>query len=247
MTGRAVVAAFFLAASMVGCAGHPWDPFLVPRPAVRQETQVVAVSSVLLYVSDLKVSDTLLARFDSLIVEALRGGGRRIVPARVVDSVWNHLRDSAGGLFDPKTGVRDSARIGALDSLWRGALYRTYGAGAVLSPRIVVVRASFSDGTAHWDGASESFQSLGAKILTAFAGVHGSGQTPALSLLVGVYGASGKAIYLDAGGIQLLERPTRNGFERVPTAELLTDSVRVRQAVALALGPLVNPDSTTAH
>ena len=73
------------------------------------------------------------------------------------------------------------------------------------------------------------------------------GQTTALSLWVMVRNRLGKPIYLDEGGIQLLERPTRSGFERVANSELLTDPDRARHAVTIALGPLVARDSTMAH
>ncbi len=247
MTRRVMLTIFIGGLSIVGCAGHPWDPFLVPRPMVEQETKMIVLSPVSFSIRDLQVADTLLAKFDSLIAESLRQGGFQTVPARIADSVWRHLRDSAGGFFDPNTGVADSVRVDSVETEWQEILERTYGADAFLTGRIVVVPAKFSDGKARWDGVSESYESFGATLVRALFGVHGMGQTTALSLWVMVRNRSRKPIYLDEGGIQLLERPTRSGFERVANSELLTDADRARHAVTIALGPLVARDSTMSH
>lgn len=228
-----------IAALGFACAGHtPYNPFLVPQDRIYGSVRTIALSPVVAPREIAKV-DPARGRFDSLLTTALRAAGFGVVPAESSLSLWKHVSDSLGGLYDPATGARDSAKFLLARRLTMSELKQRFGADAWLHPAIVFAPAKFDAGTATWDGAKESYQSFGAKFLAAFLGTETYGKTPALSFLVGLEDIDGRDLYVNQGGLQLYEKPHGRQFEPILPGELYADPVRNAKAVEIALRALV--------
>jgi hypothetical protein len=224
------------------CGGHtPYDPFLVPRTKLYASTKMIALAPVCVCTSD-KISnpEPVIARYNAYLEKELLAGGFRVVPVQEAEAIWKRLSDSVGGFYNPTTGARDSAKVTAARARARRELQDRFGADGWLHPQIVVVGADFSGGTAKWDGAKESYQSFGGKLLAALVGVRTYGTSSALSLLVVLEDMQGKAEYANRGGIQLLFKPGGgNKFYQVGRPLLFIDPARDSAAVHIALAPLL--------
>jgi hypothetical protein len=223
--------AFSLATS--GCAAKVQDvPFVVPPEEFYRRIHTIAVVPVSLprYLGD---AGGARARFDALIETSLREAGFSIVPARGVARVWSRVMDEIGVIPDPDTGEMDRATFESVAQRLRLELRRGFSADGVLFPSIRVVRVEYGGGWAAWDGAREPISIDG----SWGVGSHLSrGTVGALSLFVTVEDASGAAVYLGRGGIQVLSRISGSKFVTVPVKDLLAREERNRAAVDLALG-----------
>jgi len=65
------------------------------------------------------------------------------------------------------------------------------------------------------------------------------GTVPALSLVVKIEDIHGPDLYINWGGIQLLQKISGSDFVPVPRNELLTSEERNKAAVDIALKPLI--------
>jgi hypothetical protein len=221
------------------CAGRiPYNPFLVPKDSIFGRTRTVALAPTSASFP-LENAAPVYARLDSLIEAELRTAGFAVVPARESGAIWRRVVDSLGGLFDPVSGGADSAKTRVARRLAMDELRARFGADAWLHPCICLVMAEFRNGTATWDGMTESFQSTGGKILSALAGVSKFGTTRAISVGVVVEDMRGTDMYFNRGGVQLLTRPQGRGFADVPRAALFNDPLLTEMGVRLALGPFV--------
>lgn len=230
----------------LACAGHtPYDPFLVPQDRIYGTVKTIALAPVLAP-REIAAVNPSRGRFDSLLTADLRAAGFSIVPADSSLVLWTHVTDSLGGMFDPTTGVRDSAKFELARRLTMSALKQRFGADAWLHPRIVFAPAKFDAGTATWDGTKESYQSFGAKFLAAFLGTETYGRTPALSFWVGLEDLTGRDLYVNQGGLQLFEKPRGRQFEPIASGELYADPARNAKAVQLALRALVTRPAPAA-
>jgi hypothetical protein len=173
-----------------------------------------------------------LKGIDALIANELKQAGFTTVEPELVQAAWERAGEGEGGCVDVHTGRADVAKCDAIRTRWRKDLKEDLGCDAVLTPAIAVVRASWNNGMARWDGAE---QTLG-------AGVGAYGYVPALSLSVALHDTAGQEIYYNTGGIQTLA--TLNSgfwsdeFENVPQDQLLSSPGRNLIGVHAALADL---------
>jgi hypothetical protein len=231
--------AVLAALTAMGCAGHtPYNPWIVPQARFFDKTRTIALAPVQTP-EKLENPDPVRARFDSLIVGALKRAGYEVIPSTQSTPLWARLTDSAGGMFDPTTGHQDTVKARALHDEFLRELRTRFNADAVLYPAIVIVGANFDEQKATWDGTSQTIEGAGSFILRALAGVSRSGTTEALSLAVDIEDVGGAELFVNRGGIEVWSKPSRSGFHEVPRAELFVDQVRNQKSIQIALGPVL--------
>ncbi len=120
-------------------------------------------------------------------------------------------------------------------------------AQVVLRPAILRIGARFHGMTANWHGVQEEATSFASRLM----GGLWAGNIPASSLRVSIEDIQGNPLYMNFGGLELLSKYSYEffkgvKFEPVPRVELFKHEERLRQAVDIALGPLVRkPLSST--
>lgn len=233
---RTVVAALALAA---GCFGHtsapPYDPFRTPRVQVAATMRVVALAPMKVP-KDLESADFVKARFLATVDAQLREAGLVVVPAPDVGPVVDAVFEARGGFFDPKTGQVDEAKLlGARKEVVDRLAAKFGRVDGIVFTDLRVVNARVVRDSATWDHASEWAATSSWKSLL---NKH-SGSLRALTVVVRVTGRDGRDVYVDAGGVQLLEKVDVSGNRvPVPMGELLADEQRNRDAVVLATAAL---------
>lgn len=231
-----------------GCASRSAaDPFSIPREEFQRTAQTIALAPVMAP-PGIEVAESLLVRIDTLIEAVLLGAGYRCVPRREYVATWDRIIVQMGGLYDSVTGDLDELRFEVAKEQLRRDLLDMYHPDYLLYPEIWIVAATFSDGVARWDGTSQSLVGFGTRVLNVIDAVLGqydgflpTGAVSALSLGVTVENMDGVEIFQNAGGIEVLEKVSRDvgRAEPVLIETILTDPERNQRAVITALFPLV--------
>ena len=214
----------------------PYNPFKVPQSDIRSRVKVVALAPINL---PLKIDDPepVKTKFESLVTAKLLEGGFRIVPSSEYGAVWKQMTEKLGGFFNPITGKRDEEKFKAVREHTLREVAAKSKADALLEVGIVPVGVNFTSNRAAWHGTTENLVPGGA--FTAYVLGGHNGTTTALSLGVALSDFHGVEMYDNAGGIQLLTKISAGQFVSVPRQELFADEERNRQAVNIALDPLI--------
>lgn len=222
-----------------GCATKPklvkTDPYLISKKEFRNTVKVIALANVNI-AEGLANPEPIQAEFDSLLVAGLQQLGYSVIRPQEYEAVWAKLAVGLGGFIDPDTGMRDEARMTTAAFQTIEELKADFQIDAAMFPDIVVVEAQFAGGQAVWDGVDQKIQTAG-PMSSVF---HGSqhGVVGALSLKLSVRGPDGTQLFLNSGGIQVLDKLEGKEFVPVPRPELFTDKKRNQDAVKTALKPL---------
>jgi len=226
----------FLAA---GCGSKAvrYDPFRVPREQFYGGLKTIALAPIWTP-KELVVPDSVKAKFESLLAAELRGAGFTVIASEQEQALWNSMTDSVGGFYDPKTGEVDTVKSRIVWDKVYSRLRTNFGVDAIMYPSILIVLAKFNNGKAEWDGTSEGVQK--GKFWTFLSGTSHSGTTRALSISITLKDSNFVTLYLNAGGIQALDKVGPfGGFEPVSQEELFAKEERNVKAVRLALDPLL--------
>ncbi len=173
-----------------------------------------------------------LGRVQKIVGEELASVGLEVVEPEVVTELWERVRDSSDGYYDPHSGRRiASAYESTRDEFW-SALRSELECGSLLSVRIAAVSAPWTNGNVEWDGTAVRLSS----------GYGASGRVGALSLWVTVTGPSDEEVYFGAGGIEpasdLKAGFLSPHFETHDPERLLRSAKRIRTAVQIAFAEL---------
>ena len=232
-----------VAAWLLGCSSSRYEPFAVPEEQFFGTVNAIVLAPVAVP-DDFEFAESTLVTIDSLVEAGLVAAGFVTVPSTSYDEVWSRILGQIGLLYDPETGAQDVEKLEIAREQLFVDLEEFYHPDAVLFPEIQIVDAQFTDGVAKWDGTSEPLIGFGSRIFAAFTAMFGAnhpiGSVEALSLAVVVQDMSGEELFMNAGGIQVLQKLKSNGsFREVPEAKLLADDERNRKAVKRALEPLI--------
>jgi len=222
-----------------GCSSKAvrYNPFRVPREQFYSSLKTIVLAPISTP-KELEVSETVKAKFESLLATELRRAGFTVVTSEEPRTLWQAMADSVGGIYDPKSGEVDTARSRMIWDKVYSRLRENYDVNAVMYPGIDVVLAEFNNGNAKWHGTSENVQK--GKFWNFLSGTSHFGTTRALSLSVSLKDSNNVNLYVNAGGIQALDKVGPfGGFEPVPQEELFAKEERNVKAVRLALDPLL--------
>jgi hypothetical protein len=233
---------------LVGCAASPEQESFVVEPDQFYRTTNTLVLTPVSLPDELESFADHMAEFDSLIASYLTGAGFNLIPALEYSAIWEAVMDRADGLFDSITGERDEEKFEAARDNLFNKLTELYQPDALLYPEIWIVEAPFSDGTARWDGTSQALIGFGTRLVDALGAAFSQsesslpeGTVGAVSLVVFIESMEGEELYMNSGGIQVLEKVGRDprDIRPVPDDDLLSDHDRNRRAVLTVLKPLL--------
>lgn len=222
----------------VGCATTiPYNPFKTDQNEFYVNTKTIALSPC---VVQIEASEQVIAKFELLIGNKLREAGFSVLPSKEYRDIWKHNVDQIGAIFDPITGKKDDSKLKVIQEQCYKELAGKLNVDAVLISRILIVKASFYEYVAQWDGTKESLdvRSGGMKFLGFLDSSTTTGTVPALSLGITIKDIHGTPVYVNWGGIQVLTKRSPK-FVPVPKNELLVDEERNVAAVNIALDPLI--------
>ena len=124
-------------------------------------------------------------RFAERIRERLTTAGFSVVPAETVLAGWQASVASVGGIFDRRSGRRDTLRCRMADERMSEWLRDSLGCGLWLRYELVEVLAEYDHGETRWDGVSAQVGAPG--LLPTLIQGFSEGKVPALSIEVSMW------------------------------------------------------------
>ncbi len=236
---RAAAAAVILVAPWCGCAGVKTLPALrVPKEEARQRLGTICVLPATAEF-EFPEADSKLDTLGQLVQTRLEAQGFPVVPPAQSKNVFSEASAAVGGLYDPDTGERDREKYRQVKQEWYRRLHDQLGCDAVLTCRLEIVQANWTNGLAVWDGASDS-------VSDAFLGGFGAlGNVAAVSLWIEIRDMNDQVVYFHTGGVQVIAKLEsdflKSRFELVAPEAVLADHKRVAHAVDVSLQALA-PD-----
>jgi len=201
-----------------------YDVFVVPSDTVYARVRKIALVPAAV-TADVPVPERVLLELDSLIERKVEAAGFSVVPAFVYSEIWRRITEEAGGFYDPFTGVLNEERLQAATERLLQEIGDLHAPDAWLYPELWVVEAEVERGFARWDGATEPVSwYLGSPV-------------QALSLVVSLEDTAGTVLYVNGGGIAVLDEWA--GWVVPRDADQLFDKPeKLITAVERSLGPL---------
>lgn len=239
------VAAISLLLCAVGCAASaPYNPFKVDQEEFFRTAKTVALLPVLVP-TDIADSEPVKEKFETLLLVKLRQAGFTVVPSKEWSGIWKRMTEEMGGYFDPITGKSDDAKLKAVREHAFRELSTKFNPDVLLYPRIVVTNAKWDQGTATWDGVTEQVQPTGDRLMLALIGMKRYGTVPALSFVVSIEDPTGRSLYVNSHGLQVLAKVDGKDFRPVPR-DTLFEELRNLAAIDAVLAPLNRSAPTKA-
>jgi hypothetical protein len=227
---RVAVAALVVLYACVGAIPKPALRMAEPDMRARIRTVCLEPTSFPLALPE---DDSRPAEMERGLRVALESAGLTVVDSEQTGAVWKTEIDRSGGLYDPHNGRRDEEKFQRVRSAVLRTLHDQLGCDASLNPEVAIVLAPWVNGTASWDGVSDSLGS----------GWGSSGRVGALSLWVRIVDAGGNEIYFGTGGIQVLSKLDSgfwsSEFKTVAEDDVGRDAERNRRAVNASLEPFL--------
>ena len=220
--------------------------FLVPRPELLATVKTIGVLAVRVDYS-VPNAEPLAVDLERQIVARLEGSGFTVVPPSAEAELGGRAATKLGGLFDPMTGLPIRERMDAFQEFMTHEYRAQHPVDATLRAMIQVRRATFSSGSADWDGVRERVTTEHG-LTAVLQGVMSGGMSvpadvPALSLSISVVDAHGTALYRAHGGLLVLAYPTLDGtiayYNLASIDAQLASSLNAR-AMSVALDPLAS-------
>lgn len=203
--------------------------------AFRASTGTIALASTRVMVRDIYDLHDVIAEFDSLVEARFRAGGFSVLRAARFDETVERITEEIGGVYDPKTGERDGAKVQMVYRRALEELRKEIDPDALIIPTIEVVQIEIDNTTsAEWLGTSECVDPPRIQLFGNCGSARYSGRLPALAFFVTIFDMDAAVVFRNGGGLQILEGPGG----RVPRILLFADKERNAASVRLALNPL---------
>ena len=217
----------------LGAAKVPPDPFEVPADSLHGPYLRIAL------LPANKEGTAWLPRPDSLferLVQARLSEAKYLpIPAESVLACWDHAVRAGGGIYDVRSGRRDSTRMNAATRRFESDLRDSLAADLILRFGLIPVSAAWDHHAVHWDGASFATPDPG-RLVEFIAGKE-RGLVPAISLVVTISEPEGRVLYMHVAGVRPMMKIVGNRWTTVPIGEAVGDESGNRDAVARALAP----------
>jgi hypothetical protein len=220
-----------------GCA-TPYNPFKSSREEIIAKVKTIGMMPVQIVI-DVEAPEAKKKEFENEIIRRLEAKDYKVIPPDEYKAIYEPLKESMGAMYDPHTGKLLEEKKKALQEHARREYLSRYDVDAILRSGVIVVKASWHGNHASWDGTKEA--STGKKGIWADLTASGwKGTIPALSVAVVLQNRNRENYFVNYGGIQLYRLFRGGDFIDVPKHQLLADSSKNINAVAIALNPLLN-------
>jgi len=232
------------ALAVAGCetTTDSYNPFKIDQEKFYATTKTIALAPIVVQ-ANVEASEQKKDKFESHIENKLREAGFSVVPSKEYGDIWKRMSEQTGGYFDPVTGNRDEAKFKSIQERTFQELERKFNVNAILYSSILIVKASFNNYVAEWDGTEESFDARHGFIQFLDTSMS-SGTIGALSMQALIKDIDGATLYVNRGGIQVVAKYI-NGFVPIPKGELLLNEERNVGAVNIALTPFISKSKPT--
>ncbi|HEY1491565.1 MAG TPA: hypothetical protein VGF35_02970, partial [Steroidobacteraceae bacterium] len=200
-----------------------------------------------LELADLPQRDAVRTRYRDALTARLNQLGFQVLNSDEFGRKWDEERTAAGGFYDPFTGRPDEAKTNAARARVLQGLPEGSRPDAVVIARVVERAATYSAGTAEWDGVQQPVEASGRAPSLFDSERNRGGRLTAASLELRLLDPAGVSLLEGIGGIELTELVEGGRPMHLTANHLFSDPARDSRAVDIALAPLAPPAPAVAH
>lgn len=163
------------------------------------------------------------AAIEEEITERFERRGHKVLPSVELKRIRETMAEQVGGLPAAATTSAERKKLRAVHTHALRELWYRHDIDAVATVRIRIVDAQFAKGRAEWDGAKQKVEAKGRD-----RGY--SGDIKASSIALAVFDASGRLLYENWGGLELLQKRVDAQLLPLPAEQHFADIKRARAA-----------------
>ncbi|MDX1406206.1 MAG: hypothetical protein R3192_16830 [Woeseiaceae bacterium] len=206
------------------------DPFLIDKRQFKKQFKTIALAPV---DADgaLQMPDSVAQVIEQEVTRHLQKRGYTVIPTSVLAEIRKTMEQQVGGFTDPETGQVDMAKMQAVRTHAFRELWFQHNFDALATIRVAVTRAPFENDRAEWDGVRQKVQAEGRN-----RGY--SGNIAASSVSFAVYDHTEKLMYVNYGGLEVLQHREEAQLLPIPAENYFADEKLVRKATQIAMKPI---------
>lgn len=224
--------ALFVCLLLVGVSASAADddPFLIDKRQFKKQFKTIALAPV---DADgaLQMPDSVAQVIEQEVTRHLQKRGYTVIPTSVLAEIRKTMEQQVGGFTDPETGQVDMAKMQAVRTHAFRELWFQHNFDALATIRVAVTRAPFENDRAEWDGVRQKVQAEGRN-----RGY--SGNIAASSVSFAVYDHTEKLMYVNYGGLEVLQHREEAQLLPIPAENYFADEKLVRKATQIAMKPI---------
>ncbi|MEQ8858750.1 MAG: hypothetical protein RIC56_08890 [Pseudomonadales bacterium] len=207
------------------------SPYRVSKTAFRERIGSLALTP--LYAPEMfAVSDGVRELIEAEVSKRFEKTKIEVLPLETYARVRATLADQIGGIRDAG-GTIDPARRAAVWDHAKREMRLRHPVDGFAELSITLVRASFRDDRAEWDGVKQKVQHSGDGF-ALFGGRDYQGSIAAASFQLAIFDRSDELLYLNRGGIEVLQDREGSRLVLRDADGFFQDEKRLRKAVQLA-------------
>jgi hypothetical protein len=206
------------------------SPFLIDKRDFRKQFKTIALAPV---DADavLKMPESVARMLEEEVTRHLEKNGYTVIPSSTLAGIREAMAAQVGGLENPDTGQTDPAKLQVVRNHAFRELWYQHKFDAIATIRVAVSRAQFENDRAEWDGVKKKVQSKGRN-----RGY--SGTIVASSVSFAVYDQTDKLMYVNYGGLQVLQMRNEAELLPIPEENFFSDEKTIRKAAQIAMKPI---------
>jgi len=228
---RQFTGTFAVLVAFAACPATADDsPFYIDERDFKRQYEVIALAPV--DANDyLEMPEAAARQIEAEVTEELEREGFTVIPSSVLAGIRETMAERVGGLTDPETGEKDTARVMAVrdHSIRELRLRQRFDALGII--RVDVTRVPVESDEVEWDGVKQRVERDGRRTkYTATIAVS--------SVSFGAYDHADRPLYVHYGGLEVLMRRVDAQLLPIEPANFFRDEKLIRNAVREALKPI---------
>lgn len=211
------------------------DPFLIDKKDYRKQVKVISLAPLDL-APGLQLDAQMLQFIENEAASRLAKTKVEVIPIEPYAKIRNMMASQVGGIHDAEGGVYLQKRAIVWDHAKR-EMRHNHEMDAFAQISIRAVSASFADDRAEWDSVKQKVKKSGDG-LSLFGGPDYGGSIAALSFQLAIVDINDNLLFVNRGGIELLQSRQGSQLVMLDTNNLLQDEKRIKKAIQIAFKPL---------
>ena len=206
------------------------SPFLIDKRDFRKQFRTIALAPVDADAS-LEMPDSVAKMIEEEVTRHLEKRGYTVLPTSVLAGIRETMEEQVGGLTDPDSGSIDTAKQQAVRAHAFRELWFRNDIDAIATIQVSMSRAQFAKDRAEWDGVKQRVEKKGRD-----RGY--SGTIVASSVSFAVYDETDKLMYVNYGGLEVLQMRDEAQLLPIPVSSYFSDEKKIRKAAQVAMDPI---------
>ncbi len=209
------------------------SPFFIEKKQFKKQVKTVAVAPIQISLA-FEASEALERRLEDEVIRLLEKKRFTVIPVSEYRSIRDAMSEQVGGLFNAADQLLAARVTTVWDHSFREMLFR-HDMDAIANISVNMVSAQFANDRAEWHGVKARVKKSGDKFL---GNNKYGGNILAASFRLAMVNRRNDLLYLNYGGIEILQERVGSSLKALPTEGMLKNEKTLMKAISLAVKPL---------